>query len=632
MKISRSIRLLAAAVVLCFGLLGCEPKAMTAFATWKPEIVLYPGDTWEGDIPIDGKDPAYSITVNTVPGLDALVQDGRLTLTAHQVGEGRLTLAASSKGYHDTTLTLPVRVEPLPLDISWELVPDEDEPYGEDDGEGDYEPSVWVDADRVGAKTGQTFTLAFYAAEAENATFELDLPAELGEVEMDGNLATITAGKSYGEGFLTVTAEEPELGSNELAIPFSVVRGRLPLTVASQEGADIETVEMERDSTLTLEAVSEEGAVLTATLAPNIDGSTAAPTFDARLTRDGSSFTITAGAVGEGTFTVTAKAEGWLERTVTVPVTIIKPTAVVTPASTDIIVEPGSSVSVPLTVRPYGADITASVEEDSFTAEIFGSTLTVSAAEDAQGSAAVTLTVAADTYITGTAIVKATAKMEPVQLAASKDALLMSSGESKSITLTVTPDDAKITVTADDGISTQYSGGTLTVTAKASGSIRITGAAEGRDPAALTINVIATDGADLPYVDTSAYAEDAAEIIRLTNQYRTQNGVGTLAHLSILDVPAGIRAGEAADHWSHTRPDGSEFVTIFAQCGLKYAAYGENLFSVNTRFTPEQVLQAWKDSPSHNENLLRKEFDGIGVGICLVDGEYYYCQLFITED
>lgn len=625
MKIPTSIRLLAAAVVLCFGLMGCEPKAMTAFAAWEPEIVLYPGDTWEGDIPIDGKDPDYSITVNTVPGLDAVVEDGRLTLTAHQAGEGRLTLAASSKGYHDTTLTLPVRVEPLPLEISWELVP------GEEEDEDEEEPSVWVDADRVGAKVGERFVLALHTAGAENAIFDLGLPAGLGEAVVEGNLAAITAGDEYGEGYLTITASAPDYGSNKLSIPFSVVRGRLSLAVTSQ-GEELDTLEIERDSSVTVTAGTQENAEVkfTADLAPNADGSAAAPTFDAKLSQNGDSFTITAAAIGEGTLTVTAQAEGWLENSVEVPVRIIRPTAVVLPGSDDVTVEPGGSVTVGLNIRPAGAEVTATVEESGFSASVNGTILTITADEDAAGSAAIKLTVTADTYITSSTNIKATAKLAPVQLTASEDTLILGPGEGGEITLSTTPEDAKITFTADDGVTVQYSGGKLSVTGKATGSVTVTASAEGRDSDTVTIKVVVST-VDLPDVDTSVYAEEAAEIIRLTNQYRAANGVETLDHVEILDIPATVRAGEAAEHWSHTRPDGTEFVTVFSQCGLKYAAYGENLFAVNSRYTPEQVLQAWKDSPSHDENLLRKEFDGIGVGIRKVDGEYYYCQLFITE-
>ena len=79
-----------------------------------------------------------------------------------------------------------------------------------------------------------------------------------------------------------------------------------------------------------------------------------------------------------------------------------------------------------------------------------------------------------------------------------------------------------------------------------------------------------------------------------------------------------FRAEEAGEVWSHTRPDGTNFHTVFAQCGLKYTAYGENLFAVNAEYTPAQVLEEWQDSPAHNENLLRENFNGIGVGVAKV--------------
>ena len=151
MKMTKAMRLLAVAAALCLGLLGCSPKAMEAFAAWQPEILLHPGETWEGKIPGDGKSPSYTVTVNTVPGLEARVEEDRLVLTATRAGEGQLTLAASAKGYHDTTLTLPVRVEPLPMELSWELVEEEL-------AEGE-EPAVWADQDRIGATVGETFTL-----------------------------------------------------------------------------------------------------------------------------------------------------------------------------------------------------------------------------------------------------------------------------------------------------------------------------------------------------------------------------------------------------------------------------------------------------------------------------------------
>lgn len=618
MKMTKAMRLLAVAAALCLGLLGCSPKAMEAFAAWQPEILLHPGETWEGKIPGDGKSPSYTVTVNTVPGLEARVEEDRLVLTATRAGEGQLTLAASAKGYHDTTLTLPVRVEPLPMELSWELVEEEL-------AEGE-EPAVWADQDRIGATVGETFTLAFSAAQVSNAVFDLHLPAELGAAQVDGDLATITVGEEYGEGFLTVTARAKDYDDKELSIPFSVVRGRLPLTLTAQ-GAGISSLELDRDSTVTLTAVTGEGAEIEASLEKK---GTSAGGIGAKVETEGNTITIAATALGEGDLTVTAKGEGWLDNSVTIPVKVVKPTAAVIPSADSVTMEPGDFAKVTFTTRPEDAQVTASIEGEGFTTEISGNTLTILAAEATEGSAKVTLSVKAEGWLDGSATVKAAVKLEPVKLTASSGTLTLDEGESETVAITTTPEGAKITATPSDGITAQYSDGELTITADRSGTVKVTGSMENRDSASLTIQVVVTPE-DLPEVDTSAYAEDAAEIIRLTNRYREQNGVGTLDHVAVVDVPAAIRAKEAADTWSHTRPDGSSFNTVFAQCGLKYAAYGENLFAVNQRYTPEQVVQAWKDSPTHNENLLRKEFDGIGIGICKVDGEYYYCQLFITE-
>ena len=82
----RFTKALGAAAALCLLLAACTPKAMETFSAWEPEILLYPGDTWEGEIPGDGEEAAYTISVNTVPGLEARLEGGKLILSATQPG------------------------------------------------------------------------------------------------------------------------------------------------------------------------------------------------------------------------------------------------------------------------------------------------------------------------------------------------------------------------------------------------------------------------------------------------------------------------------------------------------------------------------------------------------------------
>ena len=86
----RFTKALGAAAALCLLLAACTPKAMETFSAWEPEILLYPGDTWEGEIPGDGEEAAYTISVNTVPGLEARLEGGKLILSATQPGGGQV--------------------------------------------------------------------------------------------------------------------------------------------------------------------------------------------------------------------------------------------------------------------------------------------------------------------------------------------------------------------------------------------------------------------------------------------------------------------------------------------------------------------------------------------------------------
>lgn len=606
------------ALVLFFTLSGCSPKAMETFSAWEPEITLYAGDTWEGEIPGDGENAAYTISVNNVPGLQATLEGNTLRLAATQAGDGQLTLAATAKGYQDTNLTLPILVEPRALDLTWTVTPPEEPEEGED-------PDAWEEAGTVALLMEKTALFSFREGEDLDALTDAGLtaelsPPELGTIELGDGVVYLTAGENYGKGTLTVTARKENYEDAALSIPIAVVRGRLPISVTSG-GVGLEQIDLENGFSAAITIATGKGAEIEA----KMEGDAAT------LTRNGASYVVASVKPGDATLTITASGEGWLDSALTLPVVITKTKATVTPSATELSVEPGSSGKITFTTKPQGAAVTATVSGSGFTADITGNTLTVTAAETAEGSAEITLTVTADDYAEGKTTVTAAAKLEPIAFSLSANGITMEKGQTKGLTYTLSPAGCALTATATDGIAAKCGDGTLTITAQKSGTVTVTASLSGRDPVTATVKVTATEPIELPDVDTTTYANDAAEIIRLTNEYRQANGLGKLTHVTIIDTPATLRAEEAAEHWAHTRPDGTNFNTVFAQCGLKYAAYGENLFAVNVRYDPEDVVQAWKDSPTHDENLLRKNFTGIGVGVAKVNGEYYYCQLFIQE-
>lgn len=619
MKINRSFLRPALALILCLALFGCSPKAMETFAAWQPEISLYAGDSWEGEIPGDSENAAYAISVNNVPGLEARLEGNRLFLLATRPGDGQITLSATAKGYHDTNLTIPIQIQPRTLELNWSA---QGEPPAE--GEPEY---LWAGEEEVAVLAGKGFTLSFsqkydFSPLPEDTAFTAKLtPEELGTIRLEGDAVSFTAGEQHGKGTLEVTATAKNYDDAVFSIPLSVIRGKLPLSVTAN-GAELTEIDMENGSTLVFQVTAGGGDVEARLDCPN-----------ANMTKNGNAYAITASAPAEGTLTVSAQGEGWLGSSVEIPVTVTKTKATVTPASSTVNVEPGGRETVALTTKPQGAQVSASVSGEGFTAAVDGSTLTISAGEDARGSAEITLSVIAPGYADGKAKVTATAKLEPIELSLSAASVSVEEGKSQTVTVSATPQGCKVTAEAQGDITAELADGNLTVTGEKAGSaaVTVTASMEGRESVTKTVKVTVTAPIVLPDVDTTTYAGDAAEIIRLTNEYRQENGLGKLSHVAIVDIPATVRAEEAAEVWSHTRPDGSNFNTVFAECGLKYTAYGENLFAVNTSYSPEQVLQEWKDSPAHNENLLRKNFNGIGVGIAYVGGEYYYCQLFIQR-
>lgn len=109
--------------------------------------------------------------------------------------------------------------------------------------------------------------------------------------------------------------------------------------------------------------------------------------------------------------------------------------------------------------------------------------------------------------------------------------------------------------------------------------------------------------------DTSKFP---AEVLRLVNVERAKVNLPPLRFANDLAASALIRAREIPIKFSHTRPNGSKCFTAMPQIGH---ILGENLAGGQT--TPQKVVAAWMDSPTHRANILNKNFRELGV-------VYYY--------
>lgn len=117
------------------------------------------------------------------------------------------------------------------------------------------------------------------------------------------------------------------------------------------------------------------------------------------------------------------------------------------------------------------------------------------------------------------------------------------------------------------------------------------------------------------------------EVIRLTNKEREKAGLEPLVEDSTAMEYAQIRAKELSEKFSHTRPNGDD--------GTMYSHYSfvENIAMRHT--SPEEVVDAWMNSPGHRATILADFSDYgncIGVGVYEKNGTLHWVQEFIIWD
>ncbi|HYE60044.1 MAG TPA: CAP domain-containing protein [Candidatus Kapabacteria bacterium] len=111
-------------------------------------------------------------------------------------------------------------------------------------------------------------------------------------------------------------------------------------------------------------------------------------------------------------------------------------------------------------------------------------------------------------------------------------------------------------------------------------------------------------------------AVERGRIISMTNALRGN----ALSENSLLNRSATLKTADMATnrYFDHVGPQRRNLQFFLTQAGYPYDVAGENLamgFS-----TAEEVIAAWKNSPTHYANILDADFEDIGVGI--EAGEY----------
>lgn len=142
-------------------------------------------------------------------------------------------------------------------------------------------------------------------------------------------------------------------------------------------------------------------------------------------------------------------------------------------------------------------------------------------------------------------------------------------------------------------------------------------------------NTTTTPSQTKPSTSTSDVNAFEQEVVKLTNAERTKAGLAPFKTDDKLMAAAREKSQDmqSKNYFSHTSPTfGSPFDRMKA-LGITYKSAGENI--AQGQRTPQEVVQAWMDSPGHRANILNEKFTHIGVGY--VKSGNYWTQQFIQK-
>lgn len=124
-------------------------------------------------------------------------------------------------------------------------------------------------------------------------------------------------------------------------------------------------------------------------------------------------------------------------------------------------------------------------------------------------------------------------------------------------------------------------------------------------------------------------ANSVNKVLENVNIYRSEVSMGALKLDEDLTTLAFIRALEMSytGKFSHTRPNGKPFYSIFTEMGVNGAnSCGENIAYGYTN--ADSVSLGWKSSAGHYANMINSKFTRVGVGVSCQSGVCYWVQLF----
>ena len=111
------------------------------------------------------------------------------------------------------------------------------------------------------------------------------------------------------------------------------------------------------------------------------------------------------------------------------------------------------------------------------------------------------------------------------------------------------------------------------------------------------------------------------------NSHRREAGLTELQISDRLCAIASVRAYEGSQSWSHQRPDGRDYATIFQDYGYSAGTVGENLLYTSGGEDGDTLVSKWMAAETNRDNLMYDGFTTIGIGTYKANGYVYIACL-----
>ena len=135
---------------------------------------------------------------------------------------------------------------------------------------------------------------------------------------------------------------------------------------------------------------------------------------------------------------------------------------------------------------------------------------------------------------------------------------------------------------------------------------------------------------EIPSSQVNTVPDRHQELLNQVNQERNQAGVKTLRLNSTLSIAAQKHAENmiATETFEHTI-NGKSVGDRATEAGYNWGRIGENIASGQDSVT--MVMTTWMNSTGHRKNILKAEFEELGIGYAEdAEGTPYWVQVFGT--